>query len=460
MEKKKGLRFYFALWSSKLAITVMKLLHKNATHMPGKIAFKLCPNFLLGVSTPPFVIGVTGTNGKTTVVNLIDDALQNSGKKVLSNRLGGNIKEGVTVALINGMTLTGKSKYEVAVLEMDERSSRLVMPYVQPDLLVCTNLFRDSMKRNAHSEFIMNILNGAIPKKTKLILNADDMISSRLAPENDRFYFSVSKLPEENGEYDNIVNDMRICPKCDAVLTYDFHRYHHIGRVHCDNCGFKSPAGDITAKKADFEAQKVTFDLNGKEFDCKLAGGNILALYNTTAAVSALLNYGLSIDEIKKSFEDIKIVKSRYNEFEAGGHKVILNLAKGQNPVACSRTFDYIRNYKGDKSVIIAFDDFYDAQETSENVAWFYDTDYELLNDDSIKQIVAGGKRCYDNKVRLLLSGVDGRKIDIAEKEAQTPYLLNLELAPTIFVVYDVYSKQALSDITKGLKERLGGEEK
>lgn len=461
MEKrKKSLRFYLALWTSKTMAFLMRLMKRNATHMPGKLALKICPDFLKRVTLPPYIIAVSGTNGKTTVVNLIADALEKSGKKVLSNRMGGNIKEGITVALIDGITPFCKSKYDLAVLEMDERSSRLVLPYVQPDIYVCTNLFRDSMKRNAHSEFIKGILESAIPKKSKLVLNADDMISSRLAQDNERFYFSVAQLEGENGDYDNIVNDMRICPVCDAVLSYDFHRYHHIGKVHCDNCGFKSPAGDLTALSADFKNGVASFELMGERFDCKIAGNNMLALYNTVAAAAALHCYGMDIKQIKDCFESAKIVKSRYDEFEVGGVKVVLNLSKGQNSVACSRTFDYIRNYEGDKAVVIIYDDYFDALTSSENISWFYDTDYELLNHESIKQVVVGGKRHQDNKVRLLLAGVDSDKIATTEKEADTPKLVDTKKVSIIFVIYDVYSTKALNDVTNGLKEILGGADK
>ena len=83
-----------------------------------------------------------------------------------------------------------KKKY--AVLEIDERMTTKIFPYVQPDILVCTNLFRDSYKRNAHSEFISGILNQTIPAKSKLVLNGEDLVSNHLAPANDRGYFGIA----------------------------------------------------------------------------------------------------------------------------------------------------------------------------------------------------------------------------------------------------------------------------
>lgn len=63
-------------------------------------------------------------------------------------------------------------------------------------------------------------------------------------------------------------------------------------------------------------------------------------------------------------------------------------------------------------------DDLGDAEETSENTAWIYDTDFEFLNDDSITQIICSGVRRTDYKVRLLLAGVPEEKITCVEKES------------------------------------------
>ena len=74
------------------------------------------------------------TNGKTTVSNLLTDILEADGKKVLSNRSGSNITSGISTALLRGSDLLGRAKsYDMAVLEVDERASVRIFPYVKPD---------------------------------------------------------------------------------------------------------------------------------------------------------------------------------------------------------------------------------------------------------------------------------------------------------------------------------------
>ena len=141
-----------------------------------------------------------------------------------------------------------KTKKKIAVFEIDERSSKLIYPYIKPTFAVCTNLFRDSIHRNANPEFIFNIINSSLPEESHLILNADDLISCNLGEKNKKTYFSINRLPSDREESINLINDMRICPKCHHKLKYNYVRYHHIGNAKCEFCGYASPVGDYKAE--------------------------------------------------------------------------------------------------------------------------------------------------------------------------------------------------------------------
>ena len=164
------IRYYIVLYIAKLAQLFIKLLGRNATFLPGKIAIALYKDFLAQIKPPKTVIAVTGTNGKTTVSNLITSILTKNGYSVTNNSLGSNVQAGVISALIEDTTFLGKPKKDIAVLEVDERSSLLIYPRLNPDYLVCTNLMRDSIKRNAHTEFIRYVIDKALPQKTTLVL--------------------------------------------------------------------------------------------------------------------------------------------------------------------------------------------------------------------------------------------------------------------------------------------------
>lgn len=209
------LRFLFALWMAKLSIPALKITRHNGTDFPGSLAVKLCPDFLKYIGKPAHIVAVTGTNGKTTVANMLGDVLTAEGKRVLSNRAGSNIVSGISTALLKGCDLLGRIRpgYDLAVLEVDERSAPKVYPYVKPEYIAVTNLFRDSIMRNAHPGYIADILTRSFPRESKLILNADDLISGSVAPENQRVYFGIDRLPTDVTACENLLNDMRICPK-------------------------------------------------------------------------------------------------------------------------------------------------------------------------------------------------------------------------------------------------------
>ncbi len=445
------LKFYIALWSAKLAKLLLRMIKRDATYFPGKLAITICPDFLGKIGKPEKIIGVTGTNGKTTVSNMIEDILKDNGYDILDNGLGANINAGVASTLIEGSTFLGKSKKKIAVLELDERSAKKIYPYIKPNYLICTNLFRDSLKRNAHTEFIANILNSSIPSQTKLILNGDDLIVSNLAPENDRVYFGIDKLETDTDKLENIARDIIVCPKCNSKLIYDYVRYNHIGKAHCPNCDFKSPEINYFVKNIDLENMKMTINENGKEENYKLITNNIINIYNQLAMITVLREFGLSHNEINNSMDKLKIVETRFSEEQIGDKKVILHLAKGQNPIACSRVFDYVRKEKENKVVILLLDDLHDAANSSENISWLYDCDFEFLNGEDIKQIVVAGARYLDDKIRLLIAGIKEEKLICIRDEIETVDYIELQDIDKIFILHDLYAY----DLAKKVKEKL-----
>lgn len=449
---KKTIRFYLTMALAKCMIVAMRLLGKNATNLPGEVALILCPTFLGQLEKPETIIGVTGTNGKTTVTNMIVDVLEDNGYIFASNRMGGNVDTGITTALIKESTLSGKARKQLAVLEIDERSANRIYPYLTPTYLVCTNLFRDSAKRNAHPEFISGVLNAYIPAETRLVLNGDDLISGRLAPDNERVYFGIDHLPGEEPITDNLIKDIAACPVCDHPLAYDFVRYNHIGRAHCTHCDFGSPAVDYTVTAVDRDRRVVTMQTPAGEETYRLIGNNITDLYNTAAAVALLREFGLSAEQLEASYQKMKIVETRFNEETVGGKTIIDNLAKGQNPIACSRVFDFVRKTPGQKAVILVIDDVHDAKNSTENTAWIYECDFEFLRDDSVRQIVVGGKRAWDFQMRLLMAGVPPERIACCEREQDTPRRLRLDEVDTVFLLHDICNNAIAQEIKQELR--------
>lgn len=453
-------RFYIALYVAKIVEIFLKLIGRKASFFPGKIAIKICPDFLGKIAKPETIIGVTGTNGKTTVSNLINDSLTKCGYKVLNNKYGGNINSGLASSLVYGTSLNNKTKYKIAVFEIDERSSPKIYPYIQPKYIVCTNLFRDSILRNAHTEFIFDIINNNLPKESTLILNADDLISSFLGKENKKIFFGIDKQETDLTESVNLINDMRICPKCHSKLKYEYVRYHHIGKAYCPNCDFKSFDADYEIQSIDYDKQFITVNHNNEKEKYKLISDSIFNMYNEIAVITLLKELKISTEKIQETLQQTEIVESRYQENNVNGIKIVSNLAKGMNAVACSCVFDYLKKAKGKKEVVLILDDFFEARESSENISWIYDTDFEILKSKDIEKVVLTGKRSKDYYLRLLLAGIPREKISCTINEQDAVNYLSLKKDNTIYILYDVYNLEILSRVKKKIIEAIKPKQK
>lgn len=318
---KKTFRFYVAMFFAKCANISLRLLRRNASYFPGNLALKICPNFLAQVEKPEVIIGVTGTNGKTTVSNMINDVLIDNGYKVINNRYGSNMNTGIAASFVANNTITGKNKKDIAVFEMDERSTIHIFKYITPTYLVCNNLSRDSMKRNANTSFISEIISNAIPRSTVVITNGDDPICVNLASENEKIYYGIEKLDTDTEKCENIVQDMVLCPKCGSKLEYEYYRYHHVGKMHCPNCEFKTPDKNYEIKEIDYDNQQIVIKNNSNQYEFRytMVSDGIINIYNMLSAITTLKHIGLSDGRINESLKKIKIVDTRFMIDEVEG---------------------------------------------------------------------------------------------------------------------------------------------
>lgn len=446
------LRFILGLWLGKISVPALKITKHNGTDYPGVLATKICPDFLRYVGHPKKLVVVTGTNGKTTVNNMLIDILEDNGIKVFSNRSGSNITSGISTVFIKGSGIFGKLKpCDMAVLEIDERSAPKIYPYIKPDYVIITNLSRDSILRNAHPQYIADVLTSSVPENTKMILNAEDLISGNVAPSNDRVYFGIDKLEEDGVSYEGLLNDMRICPKCAGKLKYNYLRYNHIGNAACTDCGFTSPKADIAITYVDYNNRAMTVREGEREYLYPLLATSIFNIYNLITVITACRELGLSHKQIIASFAKTAIPESRHSEEKAGNITLITQMAKEKNASATTRAFDYVAGKEGPREILMMMNCLNDTKHWTENPCWLYDTDFELLNQKDIKKIVCAGARNTDYRLRLLLAGVPEEKIVCCDDEMKAAEKLSYEDADTICLFHGVDS----TALAMSVKEKI-----
>ncbi|MBR3640888.1 MAG: DUF1727 domain-containing protein, partial [Oscillibacter sp.] len=290
-----------------LAILVCKFLRLigkavgKGSSLPGKYALKLCPDVLARVSLPPLVIAVTGSNGKTSTVEMIAAVLRADGRRVLVNEEGSNQVEGVTTLILSNADLRGRVRGDVLLLESDERYARYSFRYFHPTHLVVTNLYRDQLTRNGHPEDVYAAILPAIHPETELILNADDPLSSCFARGHEKVtWFGLDRTQESFDAPTGVYHDGAYCPVCHAPMEYDYVHYNHVGAFRCTKCDHRKPKTDCTGTALDLKGGLLTVD----GADVHLAFRSIYNVFNILAAFAVCERAGVSRETIVSTVND------------------------------------------------------------------------------------------------------------------------------------------------------------
>ena len=389
---------FFVILIAKLLSILGKAIGKG-TSLPGAIALKICPTILTKLQLPDNIIAVTGSNGKTSTVEMIAYIISSSGKKVIYNKEGSNQIEGVTTLLLNNATLSGKVKGDVVILESDERYARHTFKYIKPNYFAITNLYRDQLTRNVHPFRIYDILKDAVnllPNST-LILNADDPIVRNFGLNRENtVYFGMDKNSYSTEETDALYNDCYYCPVCKEKMDYSFFHYAHLGSYSCNKCGYSRPDTKYTVDSMDLDNKVIS--INGNKID--LAFASRYNVYNLCTAFASASIVGVSDSDIAKYLSDFIMKNGRVVEFYAGENKGMLITSKHENSTSYNQSLEYVCREKDNSNLYIIVDAISRKYYTSET-SWLWDITFEKLKNSNVKKVMLCGKYAYDLGVRF-----------------------------------------------------------
>lgn len=375
--------------------------------LPGTIALKMDKNLLKKFKMPKRVIVVTGTNGKTTTSNLIVESLSQAGLKVIGNRKGDNLREGIATLLCAHSNLKYEVQADVAVLEIDELTIMRVFKDLKVTTFVVNNFFRDQLDRAGEMETIVRRIESVLNDYTgHLILNADDPNVLRLADvaKNAQIHtFGVAKN-EASLERTTEASEGKFCPRCQKPLHYAYYQYSHIGRFACE-CGFG--VNEIECLVEDIDYVKETFTVDGKIYHS--FQNAIYAIYNCVAVLCCLKVNDVDCEVANEVFKTFTMNKGRNETFDLNG-KCLLNLVK--NPTGANEVMKAIMKSDVDKNVMIILND--NVQDGTD-VSWIWDAHFDMLIDEHTKHILCSGKRAYDMALRLKYAGYE--KVEVVEIE-------------------------------------------
>ena len=404
----KKLRVFTAILFCKIIRALARLFGRGSS-LPGKYALKICPDILSCLKLPELSVAVTGSNGKTSTVEMIAHILKSNGLKVAYNKEGSNQIEGVVTFLIGDSTLGGKVKSDVILLEADERYSRHIFKHFHPKYFVINNLYRDQMTRNGHPEWIKSIIGDAIYDDMTLILNSDDPLVASFGKDREgTIYFGADNLPSDTTTHEGIYNDGKYCPVCKKPMEYEYYHYNHIGKFRCTSCGFARHDTDHSLTGMNEADGRASITIDGK-YDIPVFFTGIYHCYNILAAFTASVAAGIAPEKAAESLGGYVLKSGRISDFTLGNLEGRLLLSKHENSVSYDRSIDVVVNDKRRKSVMIIVDAISRKYYTSDS-SWLWDINFEKLIGADIDKIILAGQYCDDLAVRFELGGADSSK--------------------------------------------------
>ena len=438
---------------------VLQKMGRGATTLPGRVALKVKRNILSDLSKNVKVIIVTGTNGKTTSCRIIEEGLKTAGKTYFINKSGANLITGITSSFIMNSTVTGKNKYEYAIVECDENAFREVSRYIRADVVLVTNVFRDQLDRygevthtlNAIKESVKNLPNATI------CLDADCSLTYSMSSEipNKIITFGVNTPFEKNAKAPEI-SDAKYCIFCKNEYDYTYHTYGHLGGFVCKSCGYSRPNPDFAVTSVEELKQNhsvVIASFNGNKNLVKVNIGGAYNVYNAIGCAAGLSALGIDDATIIKALESFNGAFGRMEQFTSGENKINVILVK--NPAGFSQTMSFLKSIDDDFTMILSLND---NAADGRDISWIWDVDFNgIFEKPNVKDIYVTGKRCYDMAIRVKYEGVGDREIKVIENE---DYNKLVDIATSqgrdVYIVPTYTSMMAMRPT---IAKRLGGKE-
>ncbi len=252
------------------------------------------------------VIGVTGTNGKTTTCHLINHLLESAGYKT---------------GMITTTTIKIGSK---------KITNRIKM--TTPDPFVLFGLIR-SMKDKGCQYLILETSSHAIAQHRVDGVDFDMAIMTNLTREHLDYHKTFEEYKEAKfWLFDNLIDFKRKpnTPKV-AILNRDDRSWADFSQAQADRTfSYGILKGDIVAKSINYyeEGSEFLVETPIGQTRIKINLPGRFNIYNTLAAISAAVAFGIDIKQIKQILAQAKGVPGRMEVIDRGQEfKVIVDYA-------------------------------------------------------------------------------------------------------------------------------------
>jgi UDP-N-acetylmuramoyl-tripeptide--D-alanyl-D-alanine ligase len=258
---------------------------------------------------PATVVGVTGSNGKTTVKRMIDHILKTRLTGTCSPKSFNN-NIGVPLTLLGAGAGDDYVICEVGSNSPGEIAS--LARIVKPNIAIITSI------HPSHLEGLGSIENIAIEKSALLGWLGDRDIAVATA--------------------DSFVLEMALKSYSSRIITFG-----------------ESPTAQLRLTSYEGDGKSQRFQINDRNWVSLQVPGRHNAL-NAIAAIAASARFGFQQEEAIAAIADFTGVEMRLQEFTVGGDIVIINDAYNANPASMIAAASVLSEHPGQRRVFISGD--------------------------------------------------------------------------------------------------------
>ena len=357
------------------------------------------------------LVGVTGTNGKTTTTLMVASMLSDMGLRVFTNPTGSNFTRGVVSSLLTQVSAFGHLHADIAVLELDEAYAVHFVRQVRPRYALLLNVMRDQLDRFGEIDNTARLLAHVARATTgTVVLNREDPRIARLADEVQPGvqvrYFGLSQALRSYFPSDDDMHNTDMQAAGTQSTT---------GVVYDPDC---LDADTTLTHVGDHEA---TYRIDGHDIATSVKLEGVYNLFNAAAAaavvraVTADTPQGVASDDrLIASLSRVTPAFGRGETISVGGTPVELLLVK--NPMGFRLSLASFPP-AGHDTMIIINDEYADGRDMS----WLWDVDFTGLRGTGVASV--SGTRAWDMALRLEYDQVPVSHVDTDLEQAVADFV-------------------------------------
>ncbi len=225
------------------------------------------------------VIGVTGTNGKSTVINIASQILKEAGYKVASS-----------------------SSISFRIGDAEEENK---MKMTMPGRLTLQKFLRRAVDEKC-DYVIIEVTSEGIKQHRHRFINFDVVAITNLTPEHIEAHKGFENYKKAKGEL------FKVCKNIHIINSDDDHKDYFVSFPAKEIITYGINSGDIRAKDVHLSPKGSTFKVNQEIFELNLLCE--FNVYNALAGIAIGLSQGVPISTCKKGISEVEQIAGRMEE--------------------------------------------------------------------------------------------------------------------------------------------------